>query len=249
MLKGRIHSTDSFGTVDGPGIRFVVFLQGCPLRCKYCHNPDTWDTEAGTQMSVEELLKQYDSCKEFYREGGITVTGGEPLLQIEFVTELFAAAKRRGIHTCLDTSGITFSEEARPQFDELIKHTDLVLLDLKHIDDAQHLELTQQSNASVLEFARYLSENSVPMWIRHVVVPDVTTDEQQLYRLGGFIGTLRSVKALDVLPYHVMGVPKYAKLGLAYPLEGVAAATGEQAQAARAAIMRGIRDMRQKLKG
>ena len=248
MLKGRIHSTESFGTVDGPGIRFVVFMQGCPLRCKYCHNPDTWDTEAGTETTVEELLRQYESCKEFYREGGLTVTGGEPLMQIEFVTALFEAAKERGIHTCLDTSGITFSDAARPEFDRLIKSTDLVLLDIKHIDDIQHTELTQQSNSSVLAFAEYLAENRIPMWIRHVVVPDITTDEEQLYRLGRFIGGLRSVKALDVLPYHVMGVAKYEKLSLPYPLDGVQPATDEQTAAAKAAILRGIKERRAELK-
>lgn len=248
MIKGLIHSTESFGTVDGPGIRFVVFMQGCPLRCKYCHNPDTWATDGGTEATVDELLRQYESCREFYREGGITVTGGEPLLQTEFVTALFEEAKRRGIHTCLDTSGITYSEAARPEFDRLIKSTDLVLLDIKHIDDALHTELTAQSNKSVLEFARYLSENRVPMWVRHVVVPDITTDEQQLYRLGRFIGTLRSVKALDVLPYHVMGKPKYEKLGLEYPLDGVQPADKEQTAAAKQTILRGIHDIRAELK-
>lgn len=248
MLKGRIHSTESFGTVDGPGIRFVVFMQGCPLRCKYCHNPDTWSFDGGTETTVEELLRQYDSCKEFYREGGITVTGGEPLMQIEFVTALFEAAKERGIHTCLDTSGITFSEASRPDFDRLIKHVDLVLLDIKHIDDAQHTELTTQSNRSVLAFAEYLAENGVPMWIRHVVVPDITTDEEPLYRLGRFIGGLRSVKALDVLPYHVMGVSKYEKLGLPYPLDGVQPATEEQTLAAKQTILRGFKEQRAEMK-
>ena len=248
LLKGLIHSTESFGTVDGPGIRFVVFMQGCPLRCKYCHNPDTWSIDGGKETTVDELLSEYESCKEFYRDGGITVTGGEPLMQIEFATALFEAAKARGIHTCLDTSGITFSEEVRTDFDRLIKSTDLVLLDIKHIDDFHHTELTAQSNKSVLEFARYLSENHVPMWIRHVVVPDITTDEQYLYKLGRFIGTLRSVKALDVLPYHVMGKPKYEKLGLDYPLEGTQPADKEQTAAAKQTILRGIQDIRAELK-
>ncbi len=248
IITGRIHSTESFGTVDGPGIRFVVFMQGCPLRCKYCHNPDTWELNAGTETTVEELLRQYESCKEFYTKGGITVTGGEPLLQIDFVTELLEAAKSKGIHTCIDTSGITFTEASRPKFDRLIKSLDLVLLDIKHIRDEEHTELTSHSNRNVLAFARYLSENNVPMWIRHVVVPDITTDEASLYKLGRFIGTLRSVKALNVLPYHVMGVPKYEKLGLPYPLEGTEPATAEQAQAARQTILRGLNDIRSEMK-
>lgn len=248
MFTGHIHSTESFGTVDGPGIRFVVFMQGCPMRCKYCHNPDTWEYDGGTEMTVDELLSEYESCREFYREGGITVTGGEPLMQIEFVTKLFEAAKLRSIHTCLDTSGITFSEAARPEFDRLIKSTDLVLLDIKHIDDAHHAELTAQSNKSVLAFARYLSENRIPMWVRHVVVPDITTDEEYLYKLGRFIGTLRSVKALDVLPYHIMGKPKYEMLGLPYPLEGTQPADKQQTAAAKQTILRGIHDIRAELK-
>lgn len=246
MLTGKIHSTETFGTVDGPGIRFVVFMQGCPMRCKYCHNPDTWSYSGGTEKTVEQLLKEYDSCKEFYKNGGITVTGGEPLMQIDFVTELFEAAKQQGIHTCLDTSGVTFKSDDRERFDRLIKSVDLVLLDIKHIDSELHRQLTAHENIDILAFAHYLAENNVPMWIRHVVVPDITTDEQHLYELGRFIGGLKSVKALDVLPYHVMGVSKYEQLGMPYPLEGVASATGEQAAAAKAAIMRGIRDIRAK---
>lgn len=246
MITGRIHSTESFGTVDGPGIRFVVFMQGCPLRCKYCHNPDTWSLQGGNERTVAQLLAEYESCREFYKNGGITVTGGEPLMQIDFVTELFEAAKQQGIHTCLDTSGITFNPENRVKFDRLIKSTDLVLLDIKHIEPALHKELTAHDNANILDFARYLSDNGIPMWIRHVVVPGITTDEKYLYELGRFIGALKSVKALDVLPYHVMGVSKYDQLGIDYPLKGVEAASQEQAAAAKAAIMRGIRDVRAK---
>lgn len=246
MLKGNIHSTETFGTVDGPGIRFVVFMQGCPLRCKYCHNPDTWSMQGGIEKTVAQLLAEYESCREFYKNGGITVTGGEPLMQIDFVTELFDAAKQQGIHTCLDTSGITFNPENRAKFDRLIKSTDLVLLDIKHIEPTLHKELTAHDNGNILEFARYLSDNNIPMWIRHVVVPDITTDEKYLYELGRFIGSLRSVKALDVLPYHVMGVSKYEQLGIDYPLKDVEPATQEQAAEAKAAIMRGIRDVRAK---
>ncbi len=246
MLKGYIHSTETFGTVDGPGIRFVVFMQGCPMRCKYCHNPDTWSMGGGTEKTVDQLLAEYNSCKEFYKNGGITVTGGEPLMQIDFVAELFEAAKARGIHTCLDTSGITFASENRDKFDRLIKSTDLVMLDIKHIEPEHHKELTAHDNKNILGFARYLSENNIPMWIRHVVVPDITTDEKYLYELGCFIGSLKSVKALDVLPYHVMGVSKYEQLGKDYPLKGTEPASQEQAAAAKTVIMSGIRDVRAK---
>ncbi len=243
-MIGRIHSTESFGTVDGPGIRFVVFMQGCPMRCKYCHNPDTWEISAGKEVTVDEILAEYNGCKEFYKNGGITVTGGEPLMQIDFVTELFEAAKAQEIHTCLDTSGITFTEHERHKFDRLIKSCDLVMLDIKHIDNALHRELTAQDNTNILGFAQYLSDNGVPMWIRHVVVPDITTDEEYLYKLGRFIGGLRSVKALDVLPYHVMGVSKYEKLNIEYPLKGTPPATEQQSLDAKVAIMRGIKDRR-----
>ena len=200
----------------------------------------------GKETTAEQLLAEYDGCAEFYKNGGITVTGGEPLMQTEFVTELFELAKSRGIHTCLDTSGITFTEENRPKFDRLIKSTDLVLLDIKHIDDALHRELTSHSNSNILAFARYLAENNIPMWIRHVVVPDLTDKAEHHYALGRFIGTLRSVKALDVLPYHDMGVKKYEALGIPYPLDGTPPAEKELALKAKQEIMRGIRDVRQK---
>ncbi len=214
------------------------------MRCKYCHNPDTWSHSGGTEKTVAQLLGEYESCKEFYKNGGITVTGGEPLMQMDFVIELFEAAKAQGIHTCLDTSGITFVPENKDKFDRLTRSTDLVLLDIKHIQPALHKELTAHDNANIISFARYLSDNGVPMWIRHVVVPDITTDEKYLYELGRFIGSLKSVKALDVLPYHVMGVSKYEQLGIDYPLKDVEPATQEQTTAAKAAIMRGIRDER-----
>ncbi len=243
-MLGKIHSTESFGTVDGPGIRFVVFMQGCPMRCKYCHNPDTWELSGGTEMTVPQVLAEYESCKEFYKTGGITVTGGEPLMQIEFVIELFEAAKQRGIHTCLDTSGITFTAENTEKFDRLMNSTDLVMLDIKHIDGDAHRELTKQDNGNILAFARYLAERNIPVWIRHVAVPDVTIEEDALYRLGRFIGGLRNVKALDVLPYHDMGVPKYQALGMEYPLAGILPATEEQALLAKQTILKGIRDVR-----
>lgn len=243
MIKGYIHSTESFGTVDGPGIRFVIFMQGCPMRCLYCHNPDTWEVGAGTETTVNELISEYEKSKGFTK-GGITVTGGEPLLQIDFVTELFREAKSRGVHTCLDTSGITFNGGA--EFDELIRYTDLVMLDIKHIDNEQHIKLTGRPNKNILDFARYLDENGIPVWIRHVVVPNITDNEEYLARLGEFIGTLRNVKALDVLPYHTMGKVKYEQLGIPYPLDGVEPLEKEDAIKARGIILDGMRKSRKR---
>ncbi|RZS94374.1 pyruvate formate-lyase-activating protein [Cuneatibacter caecimuris] len=247
-MKGRIHSTESFGTVDGPGIRFVVFTQGCPMRCQYCHNPDTWDPVGGSrEISVEELLEEYDHNKSFYKDGGITVTGGEPLLQIDFVTELFEAAKQKGIHTCLDTSGITFqpgNPSVMKKMDRLMECTDLVMLDIKHIDPEEHLKLTSRKNDNILSFARYVDEKAVPLWIRHVVVPGITDQVSHLKRLGEYIAELRHVKALDVLPYHTMGISKYKELGMEYPLEGVPALDKKDAVKAKEIILEAFRAKR-----
>lgn len=240
-MIGRIHSVESFGTVDGPGIRLVVFLQGCPMRCLYCHNPDTWDMRGGSETTADEILKKYDSVKAFLKNGGITVTGGEPLMQLEFVTELFIKAKAKGIHTCIDTSGVTFNTENTEKFDALMSVTDLIMLDIKHIDFEEHKKLTGHENANILEFARYTEKKNVPLWIRHVVVPDITDNEEYLYKLGEFIGTLKNVKALDVLPYHDMGKAKYKSLGIDYPLGDTKPLGKEDAVRARTIILRGIR--------
>ncbi len=239
-MNGFIHSTESFGTVDGPGVRFVVFLQGCPMRCKYCHNPDTWKMNTGSLRSAQSLINEYERNRPFYRKGGITVTGGEALMQIDFVLELFTLAKARDIHTCLDTSGVTYhpGESAyNEKLDKLMEVTDLVMLDIKHIDNDDHKDLTGHENTGILAFARYLAEKDIPVWIRHVVVPGITDDPGQLTRLGEFIGGLPNVKALDVLPYHIMGVRKYQELGIPYPLEGVKPATKQQAMEAKKIIL------------
>lgn len=237
---GRIHSLESFGTVDGPGIRFVVFFQGCPMRCLYCHNPDTWEMKGGKETGVDEILEKYDSVKAFLKNGGITATGGEPLLQMEFLTELFQKAKEKSIHTCLDTSGITFTPEKRAEFDRLMSVTDLIMLDIKHIDNAEHEKLTLKSNKNILDFARYTEEKNIPLWIRHVVVPNITDNEDYLYKLGEFIGTLSNVKALDVLPYHDMGKAKYKALGMKYPLENTPPLDKADAVKAKEIILKGI---------
>ncbi|MBP3266340.1 MAG: pyruvate formate lyase-activating protein [Lachnospiraceae bacterium] len=224
-MIGKIHSLESFGTVDGPGTRFVVFTKGCPMRCLYCHNPDTWDQVGATEMEPKYILEQYHRNESFYMNGGgITVTGGEPLVQIDFVTELFELCKKEGIHTCLDTSGIMFNPdnpEMMAKHDRLVKVTDLVMLDIKHIDNEHHKKLTSQPNTNILKFAFYLQEKGVDMWIRHVVVPGWTDDDKYLYDLGYFLGQFHNLRALDALPYHDMGKVKYEKLGIDYPLKDV----------------------------
>ena len=248
-MNGFVHSTESFGTVDGPGVRFVVFLQGCPMRCKYCHNPDTWKMNAGSLRSAQSLIAEYERNAPFYKNGGITVTGGEALMQTDFLIELFTLAKDKRIHTCLDTSGITFrsgDSSYNEKLDQLMAVTDLVMLDIKHIDPEGHKALTGHDNAGILAFARYLEEKQVPVWIRHVVVPGITDDPGQLSRLGAFLGTLSNVKALDVLPYHIMGVSKYKELGIPYPLEGVEPATQSQAKEAKKRILAAYWQVRRK---
>jgi len=240
-ILGNIHSLESCGTVDGPGIRFVVFMQGCPLRCKYCHNPDSWTTETNQMMSVNDIMEKYDGVKEFVQSGGITVTGGEPLMQMEFVTALFKEAKARKIHTALDTSGILFNRKNTSKIDDLLSYTDLVLLDIKHIDNDEHKILTGLPNTNILDFAKYLSEKAIPVWIRHVVVPEITFNEKYLKKLGQFLSTLTNISALDVLPYHDMAVPKYENLKIDYPLKGIKPLTKQEAIQARNWVVDGVR--------
>ena len=217
------------------------------MRCKYCHNPDTWEMHAGESRSAESLIEEYEHNRAFYKNGGITVSGGEPLAQIDFLLELFRLAKEKGIHTCLDTSGGTYrpgDSEYNRKLDALMELTDLVMLDIKHMDPAFHRDLTGLDNEGILAFACYLEEKKIPVWIRHVTVPGVTDDPDALTRLGAFIGTLDNVKALDVLPYHTMGVTKYKELGIPYPLEGVEPATKEQAARDRQIILDAYRRVR-----
>ena len=245
-MMGYIHSTESFGTVDGPGIRFTIFMQGCPLRCLYCHNPDTWKTDAGKPVTAEKLIDEFKKNRPFYRKGGITVTGGEPLLQIDFVIELFKLAKRKDIHTCIDTSGITFNrnEQTLKKFDELMKYTDLVMLDIKHINPEKHKTLTGADNKNILDFAEYLSEKQIPLWVRCVIVKGYTDDENDLATLGSFIGKLKNLKALDVLPYHTLGVNKYKELGIDYPLKDLEPLPQQDAIKARQIILNAIKQVR-----
>lgn len=236
IINGRIHSLESFGAVDGPGIRYLIFLKGCNMRCKYCHNADTWDPHADIEMTADELLDKAESYRSYWRKnGGITVSGGEALLQIDFLIDLFKEAHARGINTCLDTSAQPFTREEPffTKFNELIKYTDLVMLDIKHIDDAEHRKLTGHTNVNILDCAQYLSEQGVAMWIRQVLVPGITDDEAQLRATRAFIDTLKTVKKVEVLPYHSMGAFKWKDLGIPYPLEGVDMPDEESIQKAK----------------
>lgn len=248
-MQGYVHSRETFGTVDGPGIRYVLFLQGCPMRCKYCHNPDTWKIDTGEEVSADEIIREYKKNREFYKSGGITVTGGEPMLQLEFVTELFRLAKAENIHTCIDTSGVTFTPdnaEYLNKVDELLSFTDLIMLDIKHINPDIHKELTGHRNEHILRFAEYVSEKEIPLWIRHVVVPGITDDDRSLILLGEFIGRLKTLQALDVLPYHTLGISKYKKLGITYPLNGVRDANADDVKRAKERILEGVKKRKER---
>lgn len=222
----KVHSFESLGTVDGPGIRFVIFLQGCHLKCKYCHNRDTWDIKGGSYKSLDEIYEKITRYEPYFNSshGGVTVTGGEPLLQVKFLLELFKKLKKEGIHTCIDTSGIVnLTEDVK----ELLKLTDLVLLDIKHIDDEKCKDLTGNSNKRELELARYLSENGIPMWIRQVIIPGITDGEKDIISLREFIKNLKTVEKVEFLPYHTAGKYKWEELGKKYELEGIREATKE----------------------
>lgn len=224
-MNGNIHSVESFGTVDGPGIRYVIFTQGCLLRCQFCHNADTWEIGTGKQMAVSEIIEDLKSYLPFIESsgGGITVSGGEPLLQLPFLIELFKECKKIGIHTTIDSSGGCYSnaELFQKNLTELMQYTDLVLLDLKQINRKKHIALTGMANDHILEFAKYLSDHKVPVWVRHVLVPTITDDDEDLTKLGEFISTLTNVEKVEILPYHKLGVYKWEALGMEYPLEGI----------------------------
>ncbi|MCR5410387.1 MAG: pyruvate formate lyase-activating protein [Lachnospiraceae bacterium] len=236
-MKGAIHSLESFGSVDGPGIRYLIFLYGCNMRCKYCHNVDTWDKSKCTQFEEPDaLLDKAERYRSYWgKDGGITVSGGEALLQMDFLLELFKKAKERGINTCLDTSAQPFTREQPffSQFEELMQYTDLILLDIKHIDPEEHKKLTGWDNANILDCARYLSDIKKPVWIRHVLVPGITDVDEYLDKTAEFIKTLDNVERVDVLPYHTLGVHKWHDLGIPYQLEDVDSPSAERLQHAK----------------
>jgi pyruvate formate lyase activating enzyme len=236
MTKGYIHSIESFGSVDGPGIRFSIFLQGCPMRCQFCHNPDSWAVSKQQEMTAEELLDKAERFRSYWGDkGGITVSGGEALLQIDFLLELFTKAHERGINTCLDTSAQPFRRHGEwfDKFEALMQVTDTILLDIKHIRDDEHRKLTRCSNQNILDCARYLSDIRKPVWIRHVLVPGITDKDEYLHELADFLSTLQNIERIDVLPYHTLGIFKYEKLGIPYPLDRVEPPTKERIENAK----------------
>ena len=235
-LIGHVHSLESFGSVDGPGVRFVVFLQGCALRCKYCHNPETWACEGGEEYTPEALFQKVYRYRNYWgKKGGVTVSGGEPLRQMEFLTAFFQLARKKGVHTALDTAGQPFrpeDPEYLAAFDTLMASTSLVILDLKEIDPEKHRQLTGKDNANLLAMARRVSDLGVPLWIRHVLVPGLTDDEEGLRRTADFIASLKTVQRVEVLPYHTLGLFKWEKLGIPYPLPDAVPPTAEQVKRA-----------------
>ena len=237
-VSGKIHSVETLGAADGPGLRFVLFLQGCGLRCKYCHNPDTWAAcNAERTATAEDIANEIIGYKNYFgKKGGVTVSGGEPLLQLDFLTELFKILKQNGIHTAIDTSGAPYNEYD-PRYKELLALTDLVILDIKHIDDLKCRELTGTGNIATKKFAKTLSDNGVAMWIRQVLVPGLTDDENDLQRTREWINTLKTVERVEVLPYHTLGKPKYEQLGLSHPLGDTPIPTREQIDKAKAILI------------
>lgn len=226
----NIHSIESFGTVDGPGVRFVIFVQGCPLRCAYCHNPDTWKQNMGKQTDIDDLLKQIDDYSIFLKNGGVTISGGEPLLYAKELLYLFKKLKQKGIHTCIDTSGyIPLNDTIK----ELLDYTDLLLLDIKVFDEQKHKDLTGVSNQNILSFARYLSDIEKPVWIRHVLVPTVNNSNENITQLKRFIDTLNNVSKIELIPYHSMGVFKWRELGLEYKMSHIKAPTKQEMEDAK----------------
>lgn len=236
-MEGYVHSIETGGMVDGPGIRYVIFLQGCLLRCQFCHNPDTWEQKKGKLMSVDELVEDIKTYLPYLKHsnGGVTVSGGEPLLQIDFLIALFKRLKQLNVHTTIDSSGGCASNSPTflKKLDELLQYTDLILLDLKHIDPEKHKNLTSVANTHILQFAKLLSERKQPVWIRHVLVPTITDDEEDLMKLGEFIHELNNVEKVEILPYHQLGVYKWKQLGLNYSLAHIEPPTDEMIQRAK----------------
>ena len=243
-MIGHIHSTESFGAADGPGVRFIVFMQGCHMRCRYCHNPDTWKMDGGDEVTADEILKRALRFKPYWgKDGGITISGGGPLLQIDFVIELFKKAKELGINTCIDTACNPFTKEEPffSKFEELMKYTDLLLLDLKEINPTRHKDLTGFDNSNIIEMAKYLSEINKPVWIRHVLVPEHSDFDEDLDALGDFIDTLSNVDRVEILPYHTLGKFKWENLGIPYTLESISPPSAERIENAKNRIHAGIR--------
>ncbi len=235
-MMGKIHSIETCGTVDGPGIRYVLFTQGCPLRCQYCHNPDSWKIGEGSEMSVDAIVKDVVKYKPYmqFTGGGITVSGGEPLLQPDFVGELFKQCKDKNVHTCLDTSGYIKLDKADPVLD----YTDLVLLDIKSYNPLVFKDVTGVAIDSTLAFAKHLAERNIPVWIRYVLVPNLTDDPEDIEALAKFLTTLRNVERIDILPFHKMGEYKWEQLGYDYKLTDTPSPEPEDVAMARDILLK-----------
>ncbi len=233
-MKAKIHSLESFGTVDGPGIRFVTFFQGCPMRCAFCHNPDTWDPNAKTpyEFTPQELFNEAKRYKNFIKTGGVTATGGEPLMHAEFVAEYFRLCKEYGFHTALDTSGAYF-EGHEDVIDKVLKYTDLVLLDVKTVDDNIHKDYVGLSRKNNDLFMQHLQKIGKPTWIRHVVVPGITAGEESLRSVAKYVSQFSVVERVEILPYHTMGKYKYDNLGISYRLSDVSDLSSEDTEKAK----------------
>lgn len=230
-IKGRIHSIETFGSVDGPGVRFIIFLNGCNLRCAFCHNVDTWKIDDSNMKSADELLNYALRYKTYWKDnGGITVSGGEPLLQVDFLLDLFKKAKEKGINTCIDTAGepFTYDEPFFSTFEELMKYTDLLLVDLKHIDEKEHIKLTGKTNKNIFEMYRYLDKIKKPIWVRHVLIPTITDNDEYLYKSRDFLNQFSNIERREILPYHTLGEYKFEKLGIPYRLKGITPPTEER---------------------
>lgn len=235
-MQGYIHQLESFGSVDGPGVRFIIFFSGCPLRCKYCHNPDTWDMSKGRLYTADELLSEALSCRAYWgSKGGITVSGGEPLMQLDFLLELFEKAKEKGISTCIDTAGGPFTMEGEwfEKFKRLMDFTDVLLMDIKHIDEEEHIKLTGHTGKNIEQMFRYLDEIKKPIWIRHVLVPGITDDDSYLLRTRDFIRSLSNVQRVEILPYHGLGAMKYKDMRIDYALKDTESPSAERVENAR----------------
>ena len=239
-VYANVHSTESFGSVDGPGVRLIIFLQGCVMRCKYCHNPDTWAFNKNQQYTVNDVIDLYEKNVSFYANGGITVSGGEPLCQIEFLIELAKVTKEKGIHLAIDTSGVMYQGASKEKIDQLLPLIDLVLLDIKHPIKSQYLQLTANPLQPTLDFLDALNRANVTTWVRYVLVPGINDNETAYLALANIIGKCSCVKRFELLPYHTMGVNKYEQLGIEYPLVGVNEPDKDECIRARNLIMQEI---------
>jgi len=245
-MKGRIHSIESMGLVDGPGIRTVVFFQGCKLRCAYCHNPDTWATNGGTEIEAEELYKKIIRFKAYFERsgGGVTFSGGDPLMQPDFLLEVLKLCKENGIHTAIDTSGYGIGK-----YEEILKYTDLILFDIKHVTAEGYKDLTGHDGKSAYDFLNIAQKLQVPLWIRHVVVPNLTDSKEHLQKLASIINDINYIEKIELLPYHTLGVNKYETMGIKYKLKDTEPMSKHQIKEKELILLELLRpDLKNKLK-